>query len=1199
MANARDSVRTWHRTRVVGRRLVLGVAVAGAALLAGAPAASASLEPAGEFAPPGGQLKLSSAPQGLAVNQATGDLYEADGADARVLRFDKEGKLLEGWGWGVGNGEDKYERCGPEGEKNLLNEPLYPNCLGRENGNKGFPGDGNGQFEEPRGVAIDPTTGNVLVADADPEEPDVLQEFTADGTYITRFAARGEGGGGQIEDYTQFGLAVDSAGRVYVVDNGAVHGHRVVEFERGTSGEYEFKRELFTGRFGDAPYLAVDDQGRFYITDAARIYRFDSATAATPSWQSSPEQTKETEAETVIPTTGELIFYSSKQKQFHLVKPVGSSEVVDTPFKGAEGQTGASAGAFDGAGTLPGHPAGIFYTDEPFNPDTKSQSRGLIFAPSAKLPPVVEEEAVQEVGARSAKLSAVVNPKGLETRYRFEYGSEGPCSVGKCAEVPGSGTLKGVLGVGVSVELSHLAPETPYYFRVVVENEPAKGEVQKAEGEDKRFGTYPALEAGLPDGRAYELVSPADKHGGEVFPARPEFGSCEVPCEPGLNSIKMPEQSAPDGESVVYEGYPVAPETEGERGTLKENEYRAVRTPSGWQTKDLSLERETKGFGFRAFTSDLRTAVLQESEEPLAEGSLSSGYEELYLRDSTGGLTPLVRELVEPFPARTLEMSYAGGSSDLARLVFEANEPLTAATSLAPQAPPVPTEGKDIYEWSSGTLRLVNALNAKSAAPGSVLGSAKLLAIAGTGEPAPDRSNAVSSDGSKVFWTSLGSGKLYVREGGEKTREIGHSGRCRPGEQVSERVCFLTASTDGTKVLLSDGSLYDTTIEPITRTFDLTKGHHGFEGIAGASSDLSRIYFVDNQVINPVQGPLHTAAQTGQPNLYEYESGAGAVRFIATLTTYDNHHGPDHELGTWVAAPQDRMAQVTSNGRFLAFDSVVPLTGYNSTFAGPVCVPEEEAHPCGEVFEYDSAAKSVRCVSCNPTGLSPAGPSTLSLLQPIVSRYPQPHSLTPSGRLFFDSFDALTASDQAPGVENVYEYEPEGQGGCTRTGGCTFLLSSGRGKRDASFLSADETGKNVFFTTRQQLLPEDQDELVDLYDAREGGGFERPPTPPAPCVGDACRPPSSYGPGVPPPASSTFSGPGNLVTPPGDAVQHATVTQPAKCPKGKVRRHGKCVPAPKKCPKGKVRRHGKCVKAAGKKASARPSHATTHQAVHR
>ena len=598
-------------------------------------------------------------------------------------------------------------------------------------------------------------------------------------------------------------MAVGSAGQVYIVDNGNAHGHRVAEFDRELSGEYAYKRDLFTGAFGSAEYLALDDQGHFYVTDASRIYRFETASATSPAWRSSLALTKESEAETVDPTTGEIIFFSNKERQFHEVKPVAAEEVVDSTFKGAEHQTGAISGAFDPSGSLPGHPAGIFYADEPFDPTTKGGPRGLIFAPSSKFPPAVEAETVQEVGATFATLTAVVNPKGFETKYHFEFGTEGPCAVSHCVEAPGgSGLLKGVAGVGVSVPLNHLSPGTAYYFRVVAESTSGR-----SEGEDKTFGTYLELESGLPDSRGYELVSPAEKHGGEVLPARPEFNSCKLQCEPGLNSIKMPEQSAPDGESIVYEGYPFTPETEGERGALKENEYRSVRTASGWKTTDLSPERETAGFGFRAFTSDLSTAVLQEKEEPLAEGSLPSGYEGLYQRAESGMLTPLVGKLLEPLPPETLEMSYGGGSSDLTHLAFEANAPLTSATPLAPRAPVVTGSERNVYEWSSGTLQLVNVLPGNvTAAPGSVLGSSTLLAVAGTGEPAPDRSNAVSSDGSKVVWTDLGNGKLYVREGGEKTRELAHTGRCKPSEAPSERVCFLTASADGKKVLLSDGS---------------------------------------------------------------------------------------------------------------------------------------------------------------------------------------------------------------------------------------------------------------------------------------------------------------------------------------------------------------------------------------------------------
>jgi hypothetical protein len=92
------------------------------------------------------------------------------------------------------------------------------------------------------------------------------------------------------------------------------------------------------------------------------------------------------------------------------------------------------------------------------------------------------------------------------------------------------------------------------------------------------------------------------------------------------------------------------------------------------------------------------------------------------------------------------------------------------------------------------------------------------------------------------------------------------------------------------------------------------------------------------------------------------------------------------------------------------------------------------------------------------------------------------------------------------------------------------LLSGGRGSQDSNFLAVDETGRNVFFTTRDQLVPQDHDELMDLYDAREGGGFP-PMERGVECQGEACQPPVS------PPSdlilgSLAFEGAGNLVSPP-------------------------------------------------------------------
>jgi hypothetical protein len=65
----------------------------------------------------------------------------------------------------------------------------------------------------------------------------------------------------------------------------------------------------------------------------------------------------------------------------------------------------------------------------------------------------------------------------------------------------------------------------------------------------------------------------------------------------------------------------------------------------------------------------------------------------------------------------------------------------------------------------------------------------------------------------------------------------------------------------------------------------------------------------------------------------------------------------------------------------------------------------------------------------------------------------------------------------------------------------------GVGFLPASGMSA--TGSDIFFFTKAQLVGQDTDGLVDVYDARIGGGFPAPPEEPS-CSGDACQgPPSS------------------------------------------------------------------------------------------
>jgi hypothetical protein len=160
---------------------------------------------------------------------------------------------------------------------------------------------------------------------------------------------------------------------------------------------------------------------------------------------------------------------------------------------------------------------------------------------------------------------------------------------------------------------------------------------------------------------------------------------------------------------------------------------------------------------------------------------------------------------------------------------------------------------------------------------------------------------------------------------------------------------------------------------------------------------------------------------------------------------------------------------------------------------------------------------------------------------PTAASLPVPHYqlqwpriLSADGRkLFFNSYDSLVPRD-SNGAGDVYEWEAASSASaCAEMGaelyvesaaGCLSLISTGESPQDSEFLEASPDGANVFFATAQSLLPQDQG-AIDIYDARQLGGF--PPVSPAPaaCEGESCQPKASQPAGTSP--GSAVAGPGN------------------------------------------------------------------------
>ena len=1007
------------------------------------------------------------------------------------------------------------------------------------------------------GIGIDQTTGDVYAYDErfGPGGEDEIHVYNAAGTeLITEFGPKAPNGVSIAANPNQlhngYGtpdpIAVDPNGRVYVYDAEASppFDFRLMIFEPETPGHYE--HYVYVGNSTGVPSRlsgvgapVAPEPGRPVLSNAGNLYtagedvveEYDPR-AATPTLLCSL-RVKDGGARgmTVNPETGDVYYYDYKNREVHrLSGQCGAdghfSELESFPLHPPRGFLEAMA-VNPTLAWETGGPPGVLYVAAPGGAgetgggEPGAGGLGYIFAPAASHTPLIESESVSNVRSTSASLAAVINPKGAATTYVFEYLTNAAYQANEPSErfagairVPiNGGSIGGSApATVVSMAASGLSPSTEYVFRVV-----ATSTGGSTEGAVQSFSTFPSEAPGLPDGRMYELVSPIDKHGGEVLPLNPSISSCNG-CKPGETATPFPVASAPDGEALVYEGYPFTLE-----GGAIENEYMSKRTPSGWATTDLSPSTEVSGGGdgFKALDTTLKRAVIYQGPPSLAPGA-PANFPNLYAQntDEPAVLTPALTEPPRNRPPGTgLDLRYVGASADLSKVFFEANDALTGETPFAPPAVDGGTSKSNLYEWANGKLQLVNVAPGNgTTAPGGGVGPGH-----GSFEARHGLTHAISEDGSHVFWSSE-AGQVYVRTNAERTVEIpDHAGT------------FVTAAANGATVMLSDGRIYGQ-LEggaPVEEA-DITEGKGGLVEVIGQSEDLSFVYFVDTVKLSETPNAEGATAQEGQDNLYAWHSGV--LTYLTTVLPGDN---------------QAHTAEASPDGRWLAFYSA------------------------GKIDVYDAASGTLTCVSCSASKVPAQGASYLPAIRGQGTS-PQPHYLSDSGRVLFDSRNVLSSSD-TNAVEDVYEYEPAGVGACTRENGCVSLISAGTGMVDSNFLAMDPTGKNVFFTTRDQLTGSDRDQAIDVYDAREGGGITSESEAPAKeCQGEECQGAPPIPQGEPAPGSLAFSGAGNLVSP--------LAAAPPSRPKSRtLTRAQKLAAALKACGKRPKSRRASCQRSARKK----------------
>lgn len=781
--------------------------------------------------------------------------------------------------------------------------------------------------------------------------------------------------------------------------------------------------------------------------------------------------------------------------------------------------------------------------------------------------PLVQGTSVISVRGSSATVTAEIDPRYGLTKYRFEYGATS--GYGASVPVPDGSAGSGNEYIAVTAGPTGLQPGMTYHFRIVATN--AVGTVQ---GPDLTFTTYgtemPVQEscpnAGvrtlqgsgyLPDCRAYEMVSPNDKNGGNV------------------SATPTMTQAAVNGNAIKFTSTTAFGDALG--GEVRGAEYISVRGMEGWAThgvnpRQASTPNVTVGPSqmYEYFSPNLEQGVYYALSPVLGGFPNVEKNANLYLRTDAlaagAGSYRLLSDASERQTPRSgetynWEIAFAGASADMKHIVFESLNDLTENSQGLNLAEP------KLYEWQNGIVSLVGILPNHAPAAASVAGPSNGV---GANPLGGWTESTISADGSRVIFTgppfasrAVRSGTLYMRIEGKETVQINESERtdcnierkeaepaykCTGAPELdpngAQSARFWYASEDGSKVffttqqaltddtsVLGVANLYMYDLEaPAGKRLTLISqdSHEAPSGgrqpalmVAGISNNGSYVYFtsaVSLQAGDPTPG-----ASYGQ--LYVWHEGT--LRFVATRDKegcfFDGTCWGDNERES------GDVFRVNPAGTTVAFtsDSLVLAEQFGITM--PEASGQGAYH---EAYVYNYNSGKLSCASCNRLGLPAAATATFG-----ADKYDQQSTfilwgaeltmyrnrpLSENGRyLFFDTGEALVPQD-TNGQRDVYEYDT--------VSGQVHLLTSGTCACESAFVDASPDGNNVFVVTHAKLVASDEGSSGDLYDVRVGGGFTAQSEAPAPpCIGEECQPPGSPSPQLLTPSSATFAGAGNQV----------------------------------------------------------------------
>ncbi|HTZ63360.1 MAG TPA: hypothetical protein VMB51_04595 [Solirubrobacteraceae bacterium] len=986
-----------------------------------APAAALSQRghrPGFSFAGRGSSADKLSHPAGIAVNEANGDVYVVDAANNRVERFSQTGEFISTWGWGVSDGKSEFEIC-------------TSGCQA------GVVGEAEGQFDAPEAIAVDnssnphdPSRGDIYVLSDTASQNYAIQKFSATGAPLGRLRFTNEDTG------TIGGVAVDAEGQLWVSD---LSNSELLSFDDALANEQSSALNL-TLACAETPGLAVNaGASAFYLShqleDPEEECPEKAPSAKTPALIARLNAGGEVQSEALGELNSSAVAVDQASEAG---SPLGARAAGDVYV---DNQT--SIAAYDSSGALiqrfgseaqlsAGSGVAIdSRTGDVYVADAKGDDVA-VFSPEGTGGPSVDEASFEDITPTSTRLKAQIDPHGLDTDFYFQYGTADcratPASCISVPAPPGEDLGAGYSSVAASAMAEGLQAGTTYFYRVIASNEAGKAEGEQSFGS---FTTLPSAAGTLADGRAWELVSPPEKHGALIYP----IGGTTEGAAPGSGAI----QAAEAGGAITYAAN--APIGEGVAGDRAPEATQAlsVRTSEGWSTQDIVTPHEhSEGIvptnlpqEYRAFSGDLSLGLVQPfggfgnryAEPPLVAGAQSEE-RGIYLRnDSDPGclqasLAGCFQALLDSADVSSGaqfggEVEVLGASPDLQHVVFSSGVALSST----------PPSASGLYEYNAGESG-AGALQLISILPGNSVAAEEPEPQLGDLDPGVSSArDAVSDDGSRVFWSAQIEGRsatvtrLFMRDTTQQeTIQINAAQGLREpsGEEAEkEEVHFRSASADGSRVFFTDNFPLTTSSRlrreeggpadlyvcevlqgargPECKLTDLTvqqrpetqESADVVGTVLGNSEDGSYVYFVANGVLSDAaraegatpgdcaRPSARSAAQAdARCNLYlaRFDSQSGQWQTPRFIASLSQQDSPDWGSSGGLSLAS-LTARVSPNGRYLAFMSRESLTGYDNRDQST----EAQGARDEEVYVYDAQQARLVCVSCNPQGEPPHG----------------------------------------------------------------------------------------------------------------------------------------------------------------------------------------------------------------------------------